>query len=170
MTHATDKTHRPDRPALTGRPVKWNNSLVNRVRFRYNVSIAIAGLVAFIGAVPLATAGFADRSHAQPWYAFPLLLILIIPIAAIVWGWRAGTDATPAGIQVRPYGLGSRPIAWSEIVGIVPQNRRVYAILTDDRAVPLPGVSRAEIPRLIAASGKKISDDDATPVPEPADQ
>jgi hypothetical protein len=129
---------------------------VRRVRIRYNVSIAIAGLVGFLGAVPLATAGFVDRSHGHPWYTYPLLAILLIPIAVGVWGWRAGTDANAEGLRVRPFGLGSRPIAWSEVVGIVPQNRRVYAILTDDRAVPLPAVTRGDLPRLVAAAGEQI--------------
>jgi hypothetical protein len=139
---------------------------VRRVRIRYNVSIAIAGLVGFLGAVPLATAGFVDRSHGHPWYAYPLLAILLVPIAVAGWGWRAGTDADAEGLRVRPYGLGSRRIAWSEIVGIVPQNRRIYAILTDDRAVPLPAVTRNDLARLVAAAGEQItpaddeSDDD----------
>jgi hypothetical protein len=130
---------------------------VNRVRFRYNVSIAIAGLVGCLGALPLATAGFVDRPNGHAWYTYPLLLILLVPIAVAVWGWRAGTDANAEGLRIRPYGLAAKPIAWSEIVGIVPQNRRVYAILTDDRAVPLPGVSRTDLPRLVAAGGQEIS-------------
>jgi hypothetical protein len=133
---------------------------VNRVRFRYNASIAIAGLVGFLGAVPLATAGFVDRTNGHAWYTYPLLLILLIPIAVGVWGWRAGTDATADGLWVRPYGLAARPIAWSEIVGIIPQKRRIYAILTDDRAIPLPAVTRQDLPRLIAASGQEIGTDE----------
>jgi PH (Pleckstrin Homology) domain-containing protein len=112
-----------------------------------------------MGAVPLATAGFVDRTNGHAWYTYPLLLILLIPIAVAVWGWRAGTDANAAGLLVRPYGLAARPVAWSEIVGIVPQNRRVYAILTDERAIPLPGVSQADLPRLIAAAGQEITAD-----------
>ncbi len=136
---------------------RWNNPLVNRARFRYNVSIAIAGLVGFLGAVPLATAGFGDRSQAQPWYAYPLLLILLVPLGVILFGWRAGTDANAEGLRLRPLGLGATPLAWSEIVGIVPQQRRVYAILGDDRAVALPGVARTDIPRLVAASGQELA-------------
>jgi hypothetical protein len=121
------------------------------------VSIPIAGLLAFFGAVPLATSGFGDRSHGTLWWAYPLLLIMVFPIAAMVWGWRAGTDADAEGLRLRPYGLGSERIAWSEIVGIVPQERRVYAVLGDDRAVTLPSVVRDDIPRLVAASGQKIA-------------
>jgi hypothetical protein len=147
---------------------RWNNSLVklvqSRVRFRYNASIAIAGFVAFLGAIPLATAGLSSPGADQPWYAYPLLLVFLIPIAVTVWGWRAGTDANAEGLAVRRFGLGSEPIAWSEIVGIVPQQRRVYAILSDDRAVPLPGVGRGDIPRLIAASGQNVvADSDEKP-------
>jgi hypothetical protein len=129
---------------------------VKRARFRYNVSSAIAGLVVLLGAVPLATAGFADRTQDRPWYAYPLLLIFLIPIGVMVFGWRAGTDANAEGLRIRRLGLGATPVAWSEIVGIVPQQRRVYAILSDQRAVPLPGVSRTDIPRLVAASGQQL--------------
>jgi Bacterial PH domain len=127
-------------------------------KFRYNGAIPIAGLVALIGTVPLATVGFVDRSHGTPGWAYLLLLILIVPLAVTVWGWRAGTDAGVGGIQVRPYGLASRRVAWTEIVGVVPQKRRVYAILADERAIPLPGVTKPLIPRLIAASGQSVQD------------
>ena len=132
---------------------------MNRARFRYNASIAIAGFVGFLGAVPLATAGFNDRSNGHAWYTYPLLLIFVVPIAVAVWGWRAGTDVNATGLLVRPYGLAAHPISWSEIVGIVPQNRRVYAILTDERAIPLPGVSRADLPRLLAAGGQTVAEE-----------
>jgi hypothetical protein len=149
---------------------------VRRARFRYNAAIPIAGFLGFVGALPLATVGFVDRPNGHAWYTYPLLLILLIPIAVMIWGWRAGTDADGTGLRIRRFGLGSRPIAWSEIVGIVPQKRRVYAILTDDRAVPLPGVTRADVPRLVAASGQQIdtdantNSDDVVRETEPADQ
>ena len=139
-------------------------------KFRYNASIPLAGLVAFLGSVPLATSGFGDRSEGQQWWAYPLLLIMLIPIGVMFWGWRAGTDADADGVRPRSLGLGARPIAWSEIVGIVPQGRRVYAALSDDRAIPLPAVTRADVPRLVAASGQKINNDDVVPVTETADQ
>jgi hypothetical protein len=137
-------------------------------KFRYNVSIAIAGILALFGAIPLATSGFGGDG--QPWYAYPLLIILIIPIAAIVWGWRAGTDANAAGVLVRPLGLRAHPIAWTDIVGIVPQGRKVFAALADDRAIPLPAVARGDIPGLVAASGQQISTDDVDRAIEPVDQ
>jgi hypothetical protein len=125
-------------------------------RFRHNVSTSIAGLVAFLGAIPLATAGFDSSTEGTPWWAYPLLLILVFPLAAMVWGWRAGTDADAEGVVARPFGVGGKSISWGEIVGIVPQNRRVYAILGDDRAVPLPAVSRDDLSRLVAAGGQKL--------------
>jgi hypothetical protein len=139
---------------------------VNRARFRYNVSIILAGGICLLGAIPLATAGFLDRSHGVPWYAYALLLIFLIPLAVCLWGWRAGTDANAEGIRVRPLGLGSTPVAWTDIVGIVPQQRRVYAILADDRAVPLPAVSRRDIPRLVAASGQTLEGVEAEAEPD----
>jgi len=68
---------------------------VNRVKFRYNAGIAIAGLVAFFGAIPVATVR---------WYLTPILLV---PLAVLIWGWRAGTDADANGLSVRAL-LGSR--------------------------------------------------------------
>ena len=85
---------------------------MNTAHFRRNVSISIAGLVAFLGAVPLATSGFGSAS--TPWWAYPLLLILLVPIAIGVWGWRTGTDANAAGLRIRKV-FGSRRIPWTEI-------------------------------------------------------
>ena len=149
------------------RSLAWDNSPVTTVRyarFRYNASVTLAALVAALGAIPLAAAGFYNRTHSAPWWAYVLLLVLLLPIGVAVWGWRAGTDAGQDGLRVRANGLAWTPVAWSEIVGIVPQGRRVYAILTDDRAVPLPAVSPSDIERLVAASGAQL-----TPEPGPAE-
>ena len=61
---------------------------MTRVRFRHHTGLAIAGLVAMIGAIPLATVR---------WYLTPILLI---PAAVAVWGWRAGTDADESGVTL----------------------------------------------------------------------
>lgn len=127
---------------------------MERARFRYNVSISLAGVLAFIGAIPIATVGFGHEG--TPAYAYVLLLILLIPIAVAVWGWRAGTDADASGLRVRAL-FGSRQIPWNDVALLAPQGRRVYAQLSDGRAVRLAAVSRADLPRLIGASGQQLA-------------
>ena len=141
------------RPATCAAATRCHNLLVNTARFRRNVSISIAGLVAFLGAVPVATSGFGTGS--TPWWAYPLLLILLVPIAIGLWGWRSGTDADAAGVRIRAV-FGSRRIAWSEIAQFQPDRRRVNAVLVSGELVDLPAVTRADLPRLIAASGNEL--------------
>jgi hypothetical protein len=114
------------------------------VRFRHNSAIAVAGLVALLGAVPVATAR---------WYLVPLLLV---PAALSVWAWRAGTDASSAGLVLRAL-FGSRRLGWDRISGLVPDQRgRVFAVLTGGALVRLPAVRRADLPVLVAASGRQL--------------
>jgi Bacterial PH domain len=122
---------------------------VSTVKFRSNVGIAVAGLVAFFGAVPVATV------H---WYLAPILLV---PLAVLVWGWRAGTDADRDGLTVRAL-LGGRRLPWARITGLVPDGRRVVAVLDGGTFVRLPAVGPADLPRLVAASGQEVTE------PEPA--
>ncbi|MEH1126866.1 PH domain-containing protein [Micromonospora sp. CPCC 206061] len=110
------------------------------VRFRPHGAIAVAALVALIGAVPVASVS---------WYLAPVLLI---PIAVVVWAWRAGTDATPAGIRVRAL-LGDRQIPWSDIRELGGDSRgRALARLTNGQVVPLTAVRVGDLPRLTEAS------------------
>jgi Bacterial PH domain len=116
---------------------------VSSVKFRHNIGIAIAGLVAFFGAVPVA---------AQRWYLAPILLV---PLAVMVWGWRAGTDADAGGVTVRAL-LGSRALPWSRITGLVPDGRRVVATLDGGGSVRLPAVTPADLPKLVSATGQEL--------------
>jgi Bacterial PH domain len=116
---------------------------VSSVKFRHNIGIAIAGLVAFFGAVPVAT---------QRWYLAPILLV---PLAVMVWGWRAGTDADAGGVTVRAL-VGSRALPWSRITGLVPDGRRVVATLDGGRSVRLPAVTPADLPKLVSATGHEL--------------
>jgi hypothetical protein len=117
---------------------------VNRVKFRYNAGVAIAGLVAFFGATPVAT---------YRWYLTPILLV---PLAVTVWGWRAGTDADPDGLSVRAL-FGSRRLPWSRVTALVPDGRRVVAALDGGSSVRLPAVTPADLPKLVAASGQELT-------------
>lgn len=126
---------------------------MGRARFRYNVSISIAGLLAFIGAIPVATVGFGHQD--VPAWAYPLLLILLVPVAVAVWGWRAGTDADADGIRVHAL-FASRSIPWSDVTLLASHRRRVYAQLTGGRSIRLSAVGPADLPQLVAASGQPI--------------
>jgi hypothetical protein len=113
------------------------------VRFRHHAALAVAAIIVIIGGTPIA--------FAAPYLA-PLLLV---PLAVAVWVWRAGTDADPSGIRVRAL-LGERRLPWSQVSAIVPTGGgRVVASLVDGSTVPLTGVTVADLPRLVAASGQK---------------
>lgn len=128
---------------------------VTRVRFRHNAAIAVAGLVAFFGAIPLA------GTH---WYLAPILLV---PLAIGVRGARAGTDADASGVYVRAL-FGRRQLRWDQITGFAHTDRRVHATLAGGVEVPLPAVTAVDLPRLIEAGGQRF-DQPANP-PSPADQ
>ncbi|NJP33808.1 PH domain-containing protein [Micromonospora thermarum] len=119
------------------------------VRFRHNQAIAAAALIAFIGALPLANAG---------WYFLPVLLV---PLAVGVWAWRAGTDADSRGLRLRAL-TGERRIAWDQVVELASDPRgRAVARLDDGREVPLPAVRGKDLPRLVAATGQSLPDEPA---------
>jgi Bacterial PH domain len=114
------------------------------VRFRYNAAAAIAGVVALIGAIPIA---------ATRWYLAPILLV---PLAVAVGAWRTGTDADAAGLRLRAL-LGSRFVPWSRVEAlVVRERRRVYAETSAGTSLRLPAVSAADLPRLVEASGEEV--------------
>ncbi len=115
----------------------------SKTKFRYHAALAVAGLIALIGAIPVASAA---------WYLLPILLI---PLAVAGWAWRAGTDAAPDGLVVRAL-LGRRRIPWSSVAELGADARgRAYATLVDGKAVPLPAVTAADLPQLVAATGHR---------------
>jgi hypothetical protein len=116
---------------------------VSKLRFRHNVAVSVAGLIALIGGVPLVGA----RLYFAP--------ILLIPLAVVIWGWRSGTDADERGLVVRAL-LAKRGIPWTQIDALVPDQRKVLAQLANGNYVTLPAVGRADIPKLVEASGKKV--------------
>jgi len=113
---------------------------VSQLRFRYNSALAIAGLIATIGGLPLLGASL--------FYA----PILLIPLAIAVWAWRAGTDVDERGLVVRAL-LGKRGIPWTQVDALVPEQRRVHARLANGSVVTLPAVTRDDLPKLMAAGG-----------------
>ena len=122
---------------------------MEKVRYRHNTSILVAGIVMLCGGLALAT---------SRWYLAPILLV---PLAMIVWGWRAGTDVDADGVRVRAL-LGTRTIAWTQISGFTRSGDRVLATLTTGRAVTLPAVSPDDMGTLMRA-GQPGADGPAEP-------
>jgi hypothetical protein len=128
----------------------WDDDPVRPQKFRYNPAITVAAVVAFFGAVPLAS----SRAY--------LLPIALVPILIAVWGWRAGTDVGPAGLRVRAL-LGSRLVPWSHVAALMPADRRrVYAVLTTGRKVRLPAVGAAELATFPDTAAEKPAPTDQT--------
>jgi hypothetical protein len=139
----------------------WDDGVVRPQKFRHNAAITIAAVVAFFGAVPLAT----SRAY--------LLPILLVPILIGIWGWRAGTDVSPAGLRVRAL-FGARLVPWSHVAGLAVQGRgRVYAVLTTGARVHLPAVGAADLPKITGNQAPNetepaAKDDETEPTPTQA--
>lgn len=119
-------------------------SSADTVRFRPNQAILVAAIVAFIGALPLATAR---------WW---LLWVLLIPLAVGLWAWRSGTEADPRGLRLRAL-AGQRRIAWERVAELGADERgRAVVRLDDGERLVLPAVRAADLPRLIAATGQGL--------------
>ncbi|MGK5443905.1 PH domain-containing protein [Micromonospora sp. URMC 105] len=122
-------------------------SSADTIRFRYNQAILVAAIVAFLGALPLASA---------EWYLLPVLLV---PLAVGVWAWRAGTDADRRELRLRAL-TGGRRIAWDQVVELTSDPRgRAVARLDDGREVVLPAVRGTDLPRLVSATGQRLPGD-----------
>jgi hypothetical protein len=114
-------------------------------KFRHSAALPTAGLIGLVGALAIGTAR---------WWFSPVLLL---PLAVILWGWRSGVDVDEAGLVVRGT-IGRRRLPWSEIGGFGVQGRRVVAHLRRGGAVPLPAVTRSDVPRLLAAGGQQLDE------------
>ncbi|MFG1952961.1 PH domain-containing protein [Micromonospora sp. NPDC048830] len=121
-------------------------SRAETVRFRHSQALLVAAVIAFIGALPLATAR---------WYLLPVLLV---PVALGVWAWRAGTDADARELRLRAL-FGQRRVPWARVVELAADNRgRAVARLDDGERLVLPGVRGVELPRLVAVTGQAPSE------------
>ncbi|WP_433391032.1 PH domain-containing protein [Micromonospora sp. KLBMP9576] len=112
------------------------------VHFRHHQAILAAAIVAFFGALPVAGAR---------WYLLPVLLV---PLAVMLWAWRAGTDVDAHELRVRAL-LGQRRIGWDRVVELAPDPRgRAVARLDDGEQVALPAVRGTDLPRLVSVTGQ----------------
>ena len=119
----------------------------NLVQFRRSSALTVAALIVVIAGLSLLT-----------WAPY-LVFLLVIPLSVALWSWRSGTDADESGLTVRA-ALGWRRIPWSDVAGLVTEgNRQVSAQLTSGRAITLPAVAAADVPRLVAASGQELGTD-----------
>jgi hypothetical protein len=115
------------------------------LRVRKSGALLVAALIAFVSTVPLAGAR---------WALTPLLLI---PLAAGVWAWRAGTDVHPDRLRVRAL-VGSTEIPWSRVAELAPDSRgRVSALLDNGNVIRLTGVTTANLPAVLAAGDQQMS-------------
>jgi hypothetical protein len=81
----------------------------------------------------------------------PRALLLLIPIAAIVFIARTATVVNADGIRVRAL-FGTRRLAWTEVRGLSVEQRSVYAVCRDG-SVRLPCVRVGDLAAVAAASG-----------------
>jgi hypothetical protein len=136
---------------------------MRRVRFRPHQAILVAALIGFIGALPIVFGPDVPSDVIDPdrqaggssvrWLFAPILLI---PILVVAWALRSGTDADAEGLRLRAV-FGQRRIPWSEVRELATDPRgRAVALLTDGTAVALPQVRAADLPRLVAASGRTV--------------
>jgi hypothetical protein len=121
-------------------------SRADTIRFRHNQAILVAAIVAFLGALPLATAR---------WW---LLWVLLIPLAVALWAWRGGTDADSRELRLRAL-AGQRRIPWARVAELTADARgRAVVRLDDGELLVLPAVRADDLPRLISATGHELSD------------
>jgi hypothetical protein len=125
-----------------------------RLVFRIPVTTLFAVAIVLGCAIPLVSA------------ARPLLLVLLLPLAAAGWVLWARTTVDDRGVRVR--GLtGSRALRWSEISALRVRERgwvRCVPVSDDSepstasREVILPCVRARHLPLLAALSGGRLPD------------
>ncbi len=115
------------------------------LRVRKSGALLVAALIAFVGTVPLA---------GGRWELTPVLLL---PLIAGVWAWRAGTDVFPDRLTVRAL-VGSTVIPWARVTELAPDARgRVAALLDNGNVIRLTGVTKSNLPAVLKAAGQELS-------------
>ncbi|MBB2942111.1 hypothetical protein FB565_001824 [Actinoplanes lutulentus] len=120
------------------------------LRVRKSGAVLVAAGIALVGALPVA---------GQSWALAPILLI---PLAVLIWTYRAGTDVYPDELRVRALFGGSR-VPWSRISELAPDTHgRVSALLDNGNVIRLTGVTQNNLPLVLAAGGHRVGSDTAT--------
>lgn len=115
------------------------------LRVRKTGALLVAAVIAFVGTVPLAGAG---------WEWTPVLLL---PVAVFVWAWRAGTDVYADELRVRAL-FGSTPVPWQRVTELAPdRSGQIAALLDNGNTIRLTGVTKANLPLVLAAGKQEIS-------------
>jgi hypothetical protein len=115
------------------------------LRVRKSGALLVAALIAFVGTVPFA---------GVRWVLAPILLI---PLAVLIWAWRAGTDVDTESLRVRAL-LGTTVITWDRVAELAPgPTGQVSALLTDGTVIPLTGVTVGNLPVVLRAGGQEVS-------------
>lgn len=98
-------------------------------------------LVAVVGSTPLV--------FSLPWF----WVVLVLPVAAIVWILRVRTTVDPETLTVRS-AFSSRTVDWDDVRGLrIGSRSRVSAVLGEDDDLVLPAVHARDLPALSVASG-----------------
>ena len=114
------------------------------LRVRKTGALLVAAVIAFVSAVPIAGVSWA------------LSPILLIPTAFFAWAWRAGTDVYRDEVRVRAL-LRSTRVPWSRITELASdQHGRVCALLDNGNVIRLTGVTRDNLPQVLAAGGQQV--------------
>jgi len=118
------------------------------LRVRRSGALVVAALIALVGTIPLAGSAPA------------LTPILLVPLLVLIWAWRAGTDVYPDRLRVRAL-FGATTVPWDRIAELAPDRTgRVSALLDNGNVIRLAGVTAANLPRVLAASGRQASGQD----------
>ena len=113
---------------------------MDEVKLRPDRTTLAAVVVLTLGALPLALS--------SPYLA----LVLLVPVAALVWVLRARVVANATTLEVCN-GLAVRRIAWDEVAGFqVPKHGAVKLLRHGGGPVLLTAVNRGELPALLAVS------------------
>jgi Bacterial PH domain len=118
------------------------------LRVRKSGALLVAAVIAFVGAIPLAGAR---------WELTPILLI---PVAVLLWAWRAGTDVYPDELRVRAL-FGTTRVPWARVAELAPDSHgQVAALLDNGNVIRLTGVTKDNLPRVLDAGRQEIADAD----------
>jgi hypothetical protein len=109
----------------------------NPVRFGPERTVLAVVVIMAVGALPLAAS--------SPY----LLPVLVVPVLAGLWVWRARVVATPSGFEVCN-GLGVRRFAWDDVATFqIPTHGPIRMKPTKGRSVVLTALPKLELSRFL---------------------